>query len=91
MWSSVVKVVILSYDTRDHPVYLDYLHDALTRHGCKLHAYVLMTNHVHLLVTPDSREDISLVMQSVNRLYGEIGVRLLFFCHSRGSGNLLPH
>ena len=35
------------FDTGDHQVYMDYLHDALSRHGCKLHAYVLMTNHVH--------------------------------------------
>ena len=57
------------FDTSDHHAYLDYLHDAISRHGCKLHAYVLMTNHVHLLITPDTRNGVSLVMQSVNRLY----------------------
>lgn len=28
------------------------------KHGCRLHAYVLMTNHVHLLMTPNSRDSI---------------------------------
>lgn len=28
-------------------------------HGCAIHAYVLMTNHVHLLVTPRSAESLT--------------------------------
>jgi REP element-mobilizing transposase RayT len=32
--------------------YLDCLHEATQWHDCERHAYVLMTNHVHLLVTP---------------------------------------
>jgi putative transposase len=57
------------FDTGDYYTYLDYLRDAVRRHGCKIHAYVLMTNHVHLLITPDSKQGISRVMQSLNRLY----------------------
>lgn len=57
------------FDTCDYHAYLDYLDDAARRHGCKIHAYVLMTNHVHLLMTPECNESVSLVMQSVNRLY----------------------
>jgi putative transposase len=57
------------FDTGDYHTYLDYLHDAVARHGCQLHAYVLMTNHIHILLTPDSRAGVSLAMQSVNRLY----------------------
>ena len=34
-----------------------------------LHAYVLMTNHVHLLVTPSSKESIPKIMQSIGRRY----------------------
>lgn len=34
-----------------------------------IHAYVLMTNHVHLLMTPQRAEGISRVMQSVGRRY----------------------
>jgi putative transposase len=39
------------------------------KHGCRIHAYVLMTNHVHLLVTPESKESISKTIQYVGRHY----------------------
>jgi len=57
------------FDTSDYHTYLSYQHDAVERYEYKLHAYVLMTNHVHLLLTPDSKDGASRVMQSVNRLY----------------------
>ena len=57
------------FETNDYHTYLAYLHDAVGRNGCLIHAYVLMTNHIHLLMTPDNREGISQVMQAVNRLY----------------------
>jgi putative transposase len=50
-----------------------FFHEKLTaaciQHGCAVHAYVLMTNHVHLLVTPQTENAISKVMQSVGRYY----------------------
>ncbi len=39
------------------------------REGCAVHAYVLMTNHVHLLVTPMAEGAINRVMQSLGRRY----------------------
>lgn len=39
----------------DYRTYLTMLLEASLRHGCSVHAYVLMTNHVHLLVTPTER------------------------------------
>ena len=53
----------------DHCFYLASLKDAADRYGCRIHAYVLMTNHVHLLLTPDSIEAPSLTLQSVGRRY----------------------
>jgi len=53
----------------DFRFYLDSLKDASSRHGCRIHAYVLMTNHVHLLLTPESAESPSAVLQSVGRRY----------------------
>ena len=53
----------------DYQSYLNFLGDACRRYKVSLHAYVLMTNHVHLLMTPTSREGISLVMQSLGRRY----------------------
>lgn len=38
-------------------------------HGCALHAYVLMTNHVHLLVTPNDKGAVSKMMQAIGRRY----------------------
>jgi putative transposase len=34
-------------DDGDRQRYLQCLRKALTRYGCRLHAYVLMSNHVH--------------------------------------------
>ena len=45
------------------------LHAASERFDCVIHAYVYMTNHVHLLVTPSTRQGISRMMQSVGRRY----------------------
>jgi putative transposase len=53
----------------DYSFYLDRLKEACTKHGCAVHAYVLMTNHVHLLLTPDTSSSIAKVMQSVGRRY----------------------
>jgi putative transposase len=36
----------------DYGGYLQELREAALKHGCAIHAYVLMTNHVHLLATP---------------------------------------
>ena len=40
------------FDNRDRRSYLDWLAQAVGEQGCSIHAYVLMTNHVHLLLTP---------------------------------------
>jgi putative transposase len=53
----------------DRRVFLDKLGEALAKEGCALHAYVLMTNHIHLLVTPDRDEGIGRLLQSVGRSY----------------------
>ncbi len=53
----------------DYQRYLNYLGDACRRYNVSVHAYVLMTNHVHLLMTPATCEGISLVMQSLGRRY----------------------
>ena len=50
-------------DERHH--YLGLLGAACLKHGCDLHAYVLMTNHVHLLVTIHYRNAQSLMMKDL--------------------------
>ncbi len=54
---------------QDYLFYLLYLKDACQRYKVNLHAYVLMTNHVHMLMTPDTADGISRVMQSLGRRY----------------------
>jgi putative transposase len=53
----------------DYRYYLDSLTEAAVRFGGRVHAYVLMTNHVHLLLTPESPETPSMLLQSVGRRY----------------------
>jgi len=60
-------VIFISDD--DYQFYLDKLEAACFRFDCELHAYVLMTNHVHLLMTPQATDGISKVMQSIGRYY----------------------
>lgn len=53
----------------DYRNYLQELGEAAQRFGCALHAYVLMTNHVHLLVTPAEVGAVSRMMQALGRRY----------------------
>jgi len=57
------------FQDEDYCHYLAWLGEAAAREGCEIHAYVLMTNHVHLLVTPRRPMAIGKVMQSVGRRY----------------------
>ncbi len=57
------------FDPSDYRRYLELLYESAARHRCELHAYVLMTNHVHLLVTPRVPDGISWMMQAVGRRY----------------------
>jgi putative transposase len=57
------------YSAEDYGLYMNILNEALVKYGVKLHAFVLMTNHVHLLMTPADHEGISLVMQYIGRRY----------------------
>ena len=53
----------------DREEYLWLLHEAATRMRCKLHAYVLMTNHVHLLLTPGEDHAASDLMKFLGERY----------------------
>ncbi|MFT6388627.1 MAG: putative transposase [Cellvibrionaceae bacterium] len=57
------------YADEDYRFYLEKLTEACDKHACQIHAYVLMTNHVHLLITPNKEEGISKVVQMVGRYY----------------------
>ena len=57
------------YDEQDYLFYLEKLHQACEKRGCDLHAYVLMTNHVHMLITPNTENALSKAMQMIGRYY----------------------
>ena len=76
------RVTIFSAD-RDRLFFLDKLAHAAVKHGCAIHAYVLMTNHVHLLVTPDSTDGIGRMMQTLGRYYVQY-----YNYHQRRTGTL---
>ena len=57
------------YAVDDFYRYLDDLHDAAMKNHAAIHAYVLMTNHVHLLVTPGHAYTITHMMQDLGRKY----------------------
>jgi putative transposase len=63
----------------DYRFYLEKLIAAAEKHHCAVHAYVLMTNHVHLLVTPETEEGIGKMMQMVGRYY----VQYFNYCYGR--------
>ena len=56
-------------DGQDFAQYREHLKHTSVRHECAIHAYVLMTNHVHLLVTPLGSRNASAMMQALGRLY----------------------
>lgn len=51
------------------PILLYWLGEALKKEHCALHAYALMTNHVHLLVTPDQADAISRLIIALGRRF----------------------
>lgn len=57
------------FQEEDYAAYLGWLAEASARYGCGIHAYVLMTNHIHILATPRNCQGISRMMQYVGRCY----------------------
>jgi len=57
------------YAEDDYQFYLHYLEELATKIDCAVHAYVLMTNHVHLLLTPDRADSASLLMKHLGQRY----------------------
>jgi putative transposase len=45
------------------------MREAAERYGVSIHAFVLMTNHVHILATPSTEKSVSRMMQSIGRRY----------------------
>lgn len=57
------------FSEADYLAYLDYLREFSTRFQCSVHAYCLMTNHVHLLLTPHTPDACARVMKYTAQYY----------------------
>jgi len=57
------------YADKDYGLYLHHLGEMAREFHCALHAYVLMTNHVHLLLTPALPDGPSLLMKHLGQRY----------------------
>jgi putative transposase len=57
------------YGPDDYAYYLKQLGMVAHRYGCLVHCYVLMTNHVHLLVTPQQENGVPKTMQALGGRY----------------------
>ncbi len=68
---------------QDYQYFYDCLDAAAYNYNLKVHAYVLMPNHVHILATPGNTDSISRTTQSVGRNY----VQYFNECYN-GSGTL---
>lgn len=66
-------------NTPDRAFMLSVLAEEAKQQGVEVHAYVLMSNHIHLLLTPQRDQALPLLMQALGRRY----VRHFNLCHGR--------
>nr|WP_316643573.1 transposase [uncultured Roseateles sp.] len=70
-------------EDQDRRKYLEFLREVSATCKVAIHAYVLMDNHVHLLVTPEEADGISRMMQAQGRRY------VAWFNHRHGRSGTL--
>ena len=57
------------FSEADYGTYLHFLGSSAARFGCAVHAYCLMSNHVHLLVTPHAPDACGAFMKHLGQCY----------------------
>jgi putative transposase len=55
----------------DFAAYRQWLHEEAVVAGCRIHAYVLMSNHVHLLLSVEGVEQLARLMKNVGQRYAQ--------------------
>ena len=60
----------------DYEMLIGLLHENAHKFDVAVHGYVLMTNHFHLLATPQTDEGLPLMMQAVGKIEGQIPIEL---------------
>lgn len=71
------------HDADDYQAFLGWLRTAATTYKVQIHAYVLMPNHLHLLVTPTDEDGLGQMMQWIGRYY------VPYFNHKYGRSGTL--
>jgi len=56
-------------DDSDYKAYLTYLKEGAAQYGVAIHAFVLMSNHVHILATPSDEKALGKLLQAQGRRY----------------------
>ena len=56
-------------DSKDRKYYLRLLEKYRLECACKIHAYCLMSNHIHILITPLNKDSLSSLMHRINTSY----------------------
>jgi len=57
------------YTDEDYRFYLDWLREHADKTGCRVHAYALMTNHVHLLISAEQPDASGALMKALGQRY----------------------
>lgn len=57
------------FEPQDYSAYLDWLRQGAMKYACTIQAWCLMTNHVHLLITPSKADGVTRLMQYLGRHY----------------------
>lgn len=58
------------YADEDYRRYLEWLKEYADKTACQIHAYVLMTNHVHLLISTKQPDAVGTMMKALGTLCG---------------------
>lgn len=59
------------YSKIDYHIFLSWLHQYAQLSSCAVHAYVMMTNHFHLLVTPGHHHSAGELMKRLGQRYAQ--------------------
>lgn len=57
------------FESQDYATYAHWLKEGSKKYDIAVHAFVLMTNHIHLLITQTKAKNVSLFMQFIGRNY----------------------
>lgn len=60
---------VIVHSDADREYLLDLLGENARKHRVAIHAHVLMDNHFHVLLTPETADGVPLMMQAVGRRY----------------------